>query len=252
MSRESKKECETAVTALRGRLDYGIQALASQDFRHLRQVSREKVADFITWLKRTFKQAYGRDTMQQETRDMLLFAQLQEGLKLYLTEAPAVSGATTYMALCLASKKRLLELKRCKQYSGVSGASNRKTTNQVSEQHRTMKKDLSTARDSKSTKCWSCGKLGHLSKEDCKLRQEEHKQSTSTKAGAKQNLTEGVAQSTDDPRQYLLSDSEDEGSVSVIKLKDGGSQPQRAPVDVQGMTILGVVETRADISIIGG
>ena len=166
MIRESsKKEYETAVTALRGCLDHGIRVLAAQDFRHLRQGSREKVADFFRRLERTFKQALGRDTMQQETRDMLLFAKLQEG---NLMEAPAVSGATTYTALCLASKneeKRLFDLKQRKQYSGETGASNRKTSNQVSEQHCTMKKDSSIARDSKLTKCWSCGKLGHLSKD---------------------------------------------------------------------------------------
>ena len=57
--------------------------------------------------------------MSPETRDALLYGQLQEGLQYRLMEAPAVSGAADYQALCLAAKseeKRLAELKKRRQY----------------------------------------------------------------------------------------------------------------------------------------
>jgi len=93
-----------AVTSLRERLDPGNYVLAAQDFRHLVQNDGEKVADFIQRLEKTFRLAYGRDAMQPETRDALLFTQLQEGLQLTLMESPSVSGATSYQSLCSRQK----------------------------------------------------------------------------------------------------------------------------------------------------
>ena len=63
--------------------------------------------------------AYGHDSMSTETRDALLFGQLQEGLKYGLMESPAVSGATSYQSLCIAAKseeRRRAALKKRKQY----------------------------------------------------------------------------------------------------------------------------------------
>ncbi len=58
--------------------------------------------------------------MLPDTRDTLLFSQLQEGLKYSLMESPAVSGATSYQALCVPAKseeRRQAALKRCQQYN---------------------------------------------------------------------------------------------------------------------------------------
>ena len=55
--------------------------MAVQDFRHLAQREGETVGDFIRRLERTFQLAYGRDGMLPETRDALLYGQLQEGLR---------------------------------------------------------------------------------------------------------------------------------------------------------------------------
>ena len=85
--------------ALRARLDPGSKALAAQDFRHAAQDENEKVGDFIRRIEKTFRRAYGHDTMLSETRDALLYAQLQEGLKYDLMKAPAVSGALNHQAL---------------------------------------------------------------------------------------------------------------------------------------------------------
>ena len=114
-----KSEYKKGVRALRARLDPGSKALAAQDFRHAAQDENEKVGDFIRRIEKTFRRAYGHDTMLSETRDALLYAQLQEGLKYDLMKAPAVSGALNYQALCVAAKseeRRLAELQKSKYY----------------------------------------------------------------------------------------------------------------------------------------
>ena len=80
-----------------------------------RRRRNEKVNDFISRIEKTFRRAYGHDSMLSETRDALLYAQFQEGLKYELMKAPAVSGASDYQTLCVAAKseeQRLAELKK--------------------------------------------------------------------------------------------------------------------------------------------
>ena len=72
--------------------------MAAQDFRHATQEDQEKVIDFIRRLERLFKLA-GRYGISAETRNALLYGQLQEGLKHKIVESPAVSGATGYQKL---------------------------------------------------------------------------------------------------------------------------------------------------------
>ncbi|KAL5481622.1 hypothetical protein EMCRGX_G021819 [Ephydatia muelleri] len=111
-----------AVAALRTRLDTGSTTLAAQDFRHLCQDEKESVSEYIRKLERTFRVAYGRDNMSQETRDTLLLGQMQEGLKHEVMKAPAVSGATSYKELCVAAKneeRRLKELQKREHYGKI-------------------------------------------------------------------------------------------------------------------------------------
>ena len=57
--------------------------------------------------------------MSIETRDTLLYGQLQEGLSYALVKSPAVSGARSYSELCLAAcneERRLAELHRRQLY----------------------------------------------------------------------------------------------------------------------------------------
>ena len=129
MPETEKSEYEKGVRALRARLDPGSKALAAQDFRHAAQDENEKVGDFI----RRIRRAYGHDTMLSETRDALLYAHLQEGLKYDLIKAPAVSGALNYQALCVAAKseeRRLAELQKRKYYQVPQLRGTKKTTNQ--------------------------------------------------------------------------------------------------------------------------
>ena len=120
---EEKNTYKGCVEALRFRLDPGSKALAAQDFRHASQNDQETVSDFIRWLEKIFRRAYGNDTMLAETRDVLLYAQLQEELKFELMKAPAVSGALDFQALCVDTKseeRRLAELHKRRQYSLTS------------------------------------------------------------------------------------------------------------------------------------
>ena len=114
---------KNATTVLKDRLDPSRKALAVQDFRHLAQKQKESVADFILRLEQTFRRAYGYDKVGEETRHALLYAQLQEGLKYTIMEAPAVSGSQSYSELCLAAKneeRRQSELAKRQQYARTS------------------------------------------------------------------------------------------------------------------------------------
>ena len=62
-----------------------------------------------------FRTAYGQDEMATETREVILYTQMQGGLKYLLIMSPAVSGVTDYKQLCLSARyeeKRLLDLEK--------------------------------------------------------------------------------------------------------------------------------------------
>ena len=54
------------------------------------------------------------------------------------------------------------------------------------------------------------------------------------------------------PLSLLFSELEDEGDVKRMMVTDQGSRPQIARVDVQGVPADGVIDTAADITIMGG
>lgn len=87
---------QTAVDCLCVRLDLGSQAVAAQEFKQTAQANGKSVADFVRQLKRAFRMAYGQEKLSLETRDALLYGQLQEGLCYSLIQAPAVLGAQTF------------------------------------------------------------------------------------------------------------------------------------------------------------
>ena len=160
---------ETAVEALRNRLDPGGKVMAAQDFRHCSQSEGESVSNFIRRLERTFQLAYGRDGMLPETRDALLYGQLQDGLQHCLMEAPAVSGASTYSMLCQAAKteeRRQAELKKRRQYQyDHCDHSSKKLPTQSSSNKPSQSSNKPNAeppQDRKQLKCWNCDKFGHI------------------------------------------------------------------------------------------
>ena len=110
-----KTTYQAAINALRERLDPGDQSIAALDFRHTSQKPGETVSDFIRQLEKVFQTAFGRENLSAETRDVLLYGQLQEGLSYVVMESPSVSGFQNYKELCIAEKKeerRLAELKK--------------------------------------------------------------------------------------------------------------------------------------------
>ena len=102
---EEKINYQAAIKALRERLDPGNQTLAALDFRHLSQKMNESVSDFIGRLEKVFQTGFGREHLSKETREMLLYGQLQEGLSYSLMESSSVSGDQNYKELCLAAKR---------------------------------------------------------------------------------------------------------------------------------------------------
>ena len=78
--------------------------LAAQDFRHVMQQSADTVSDYIRYLERVLRRAYGREALSEETRNTLMYGQLKEGLCDSLMRSPAVSGARNYQELCLSAQ----------------------------------------------------------------------------------------------------------------------------------------------------
>ena len=76
--------------------------MAALYFRHASQRPSETVFDFLRRLEHNYQIAFGRENLSAETRDMLLYGQLQEGLSYSLIESPSVSGAQSYRELCIA------------------------------------------------------------------------------------------------------------------------------------------------------
>ena len=68
-----------------------------QEFRHAAKGKTEGVADFVRRLIHPFQIAYDRDGMLQQTREALLYNQLQDRLSHSLMKSPAASGVADYL-----------------------------------------------------------------------------------------------------------------------------------------------------------
>ena len=251
--------------------------MAAQDFRHAMQKDAEVVADFTRRLERTFRIAYGNDRLSVETREAFLYSQLQEGLCTDLMQNPSVSGALTYKTLCIAARneeQRMEEMKKRRNYrNGGHGEhedlkrrevvqrsrvpSGYPTRNQQQQEGGSCR-DTSTPRPNEDTReCYNCGKRGHLMK-DCPSCKSESRGQGPQASGTfkKVRITTKQVRSTlsergnpDDPTSYLHSDSEQEGEVRLVTIKDQGSKPQGARVLIGGVATWGVVDSGADINL---
>ena len=262
---DEKRTYSQATGALRGRLDPGSQIMAAQDFRHASQEDQEKVGDFIRRLEQLFKLAYGRDPISGETRTTLLYGQLQEGLNHRIMESPAVSGAADYQSLCLAAKteeKRLAEIKKRRQYHSEHKYKNTSSSKPDSSNYRSPSNSQSDGGSGRQipTRCWNCRRTGHVAA-DCKApkrrgsdqqpsrgekppnaRQVQSSQDQGSPGQDPQPSTETTPTTSEDPRQYL---------VNEVRVQDKGSHPQSVRVVVAGVPVDGVVDTAADITIVG-
>ena len=100
----------------------------------------------------------------------------------------------------------------------------------------------------------SPSKLGNVTTgHDCKKKKSDD--AHRNQQPVTQQVTNGVRQPQESPNQYDLlfsSDSENEEVVKQIVVTDKGSKAQHARVSVQGVPTTEVIDTGADITIMGG
>ena len=205
--------------------------------------------------------AYGRDGLGEETRNTLLYSQMQEGLKIKLMRDAAVSGAGSYQALCLAAKneeRRLAELRKRQQYRKATIPSAPPSSSSSTSRKapaRAMIRDEAGhfASACKNPKSESKGR--HPSKRPDQRTKHSNLSSNSTKRVSSEASREGAeVQENDDPLEYLLSGSEDDDKAGVkkVQLEDAGSIPKCVSVLVEGVPATGLVDTGADLTIMRG
>lgn len=259
MKVEDKNTFERGVEVLRSRIDPANKTAAAQDFRHTTQRESESVSDFVRRLERMFQVAYGRDHMTSETRDMLLYCQVQESLRYELMKSPAVSGSSKYSELCTAAKneeKRIADLRKRQQYAKGTqhGVTKPKQTSE-----RMPSSGSGTVHDVDTRKCFYCKKVGHFIYE-CPNRKSKGTGKNRFSSLKKSPVTKQV-KSEPEPQDSLMkelptdllysSSSEEEAMQRQVRVTDEGSCPPFAHVVVNGVPADGIVDTGADITIIG-
>lgn len=230
ISEAEKTTFAQAVAALRTRLDTGSKTLAAQDVRHLCQDDKESVSEFIRKLEHTFRVAYGRDNMSQETRDTLLFGQMQEGLKHDVMKESAVSGAVNYKELCITAKneeRRLKELRKRELYDKTGCSTPHQMTPSVTHALKPVEKTTN------SRHCFRCHKDGHIA-HDCLGLEPESRSTIRTQS-----------------KQTAMQDS-GHNRIKQIQVADSGSKPHCVRLEVQKVPVYGLIDSGSDITIMGG
>ena len=251
MSTEEQQDYDVAVKVLTLRLDQDSLMAAVQDFRHACQQDNEMVTDYIRRLERCYQLAYGKDKLSSETKEAILFGQLQAGLIYQIVKSPAVSGSQSYRELCTAAKaeeKRIAELRRRQLYqqSGKQPQNRR-----VSEQEMSPPQNMRSP-NTRPRKCYICGSTQHLARKCPKGKQE---QESAVSGNPPQNNTGKLAnmvRSVLDPMDFLYTSDSDDGNVCMVRVEDKGSKPRIVMVDVHGVPAKGIIDSGADITIING
>ena len=265
LSKEEQSEYGVAVKALHQRLDQGSLMVAVQDFRHVCQNETEMITDYIRRLERCYHLAYGRDKLTAETKEAILFGQLQAGLSYQILKCPAVSGSQSYKGLCTAAKaeeKRIAELRRRQQYYRRSGPPrNARPVEQLptqspapgSEQPSTPEGNTqSTNYPTPRKQCYICGDTKHLARKCTKRKQESTPSEDASRRNTHNNSSANMVRTVSDPMNFLYSSESDDGSVCVVRVEDKGSKPRTVVVNLHGVPARGIIDSGADITIING
>lgn len=132
----------------------------------------------------------------------------------------------------------------------------------------TNSRDPTSSSTTSTKRCYICNNIGHLAKHCNKTKKTESTGSVQTSRTNTLLVTRQVtAQNAEDkvvvtgsesskteatPLEFLLSDSEEDDTVRQVRISDKGSESQCVRVLVQGVPAVGIVDTAADITIIGG
>ena len=237
-----KSTYANALEALRARLD--------PVNRVVLEMKMEGVEDFVRRLERLFQVAYGRDGLNTDARETLLYGQLHDGLKYELIKSSTVSGAQNYKQLCLCAKaegKRLAGLKKRQLYRRESQKKPVERERQLSDTSSKAAEpgNRKSSRFTRERRCYNCNAPGHLAK-DCK--QPKKESSAGSDKGAKAKMVTSV----ENPRDLLLSSESEEEEVHQVRVKDEGSRPRVASVNIQGVQALGIIDSAVDITIMNG
>ena len=260
LSQTEQQDYTMAIQALRGRLDPGSKTMAAQDFRHSLQRSSESVPDFIRRLEKTYQIAYGKDDLNTATRCALLYSQLYEGLCYDLMQSPAVSGAQNYQELCTAAKgeeRRVAALKQRRQFTKTTGATpSLPRASQPSDSQPQPRGKPSASKGQRV--CFKCSNPGHFAMNCPQAKQESKNRESTGKTRQVQVNTQSRKQEMTtqgpEPSDFLYSSSEEDtpANVRTVHITDKGSIPQCVRVQVQGVPAYGLIDSGADITIIGG
>ena len=174
--------------------------------------------------------------------------------------SPAVSGAQTYGELCMAAKneeKRLAELKRRQEYRRGEPLRQPQWDNRPSTAPYNKQRTIPNVSDARPPRrCFNCQEVGHLIA-DCKALKAEStggkdwKDFRKPPPKAKAVQSTQIEEETDDPMSFLYS-SESEDTINPVQVKDEGSHAKYVKVDVQGVPTYGIVDSGANITILGG
>ena len=100
-----------------------------------------------------------------------------------------------------------------------------------------------------------CGSTAHLAR-DCKQRKGESiPPGTDKKTELRKNVAARANTITSvdtNPFSFLYSSDSEDSSVNTVRVEDRGSRPRKVTVDLQGLPVMGIIDSGADITIMNG